>query len=108
MCSAARRGNAPHIEQLPSSLKPESYSREAGKASFNTSLTYVRKSGEAETQTVESRKPPKGGYVFRDILLRRLENRRSHKRGGNLINIFPIPSSYYNHGSAIVDIALKE
>ena len=64
------RGNAPHIEQLPSSLKPESYSREAGKASFNTSLTYVRKSVRRKHKTVERTKPTGVGYILSDIKLR--------------------------------------
>lgn len=49
-------------------------------ASFNSSPDHMSESSEAETQTVERRKPTRVGYVFRDILLRRLENRRSHKR----------------------------
>jgi len=70
------------IEQLPSSLKPESYSREAGKASFNSSPDHMSEPSEAETQTVGSTKPPKGGYVFRDIKLDAFKSRGSHKREG--------------------------
>ncbi|MCF6752052.1 hypothetical protein L3X16_05205 [Pseudomonas stutzeri] len=66
------------IEQLPSPLKPESYSREAGKASFNSSPDHMSESVRRGTQNCRKQKPTKVGYVFRDILLRRLENRRSH------------------------------
>lgn len=55
------------IEELPDRENPALTLTEKPGASFNPSPDHMSESSEAETQTVESRKPTKVGYVFRDI-----------------------------------------
>jgi len=64
MCSAARRRNAPHVEELPDRENPALTLTEKPGASFNSSPDHMSESVRRGTQTVDTTKPTKVGYVF--------------------------------------------
>ena len=83
------------IEQLPSSLKPESLSREAGASFEHLTRPYVRVR-EAETQNCRTQKTHKSGVCFPGYKLDAFNSEKSHKREEKCLILFS-PFLHYNY-----------